>query len=230
MIFQQFLRLQDQFIEQASSLFGLRYQRFHHQRTERLQRHIVRRGAVELLVSAFHHQQMAVLHPGMKPHPVVPQFLLKVLNQHIRLFCCDMPCRMILQDISFRTNQIATHCHLARLQIDTDAGSLEWSAPFVYFRKIVSQDRHIGYFTSRMEPVGYGYQPSVPSHTGQFIHIRRFCILQERLVSQRLYSPVGHSVTQYDDVFHKLLFYTFAMLIMSANTPAAVTPAPAPYP
>ena len=38
------------------------------------------------------------------------------------------------------------------------------------------------------------------------------------------------SVTQYDDVFHKLLFYTFAMLIMSANTPAAVTPAPAPYP
>src|SRR5699024_7355610 len=73
-----------------------------------------------------------------------------------------------------RTNQIATHCHLARLQIDTDAGSLEWSAPFVYFRKIVSQDRHIGYFTSRMEPVGYGYQPSVPSHTGQFIHIGVF--------------------------------------------------------
>ena len=173
---------------------------------------------------------MTILHACIETHPLITQMFLQVLHQYIGFFRCDVSGRMVFNMIAFNANDVTTHCHLARFQIYTDAGSFQRSSSFINFRQVIAQNGHIRDLTTGMETIGNSFQPSRTSHARQFIHIRRFCILQERLVSQRLYSPVGHSVTQYDDVFHKLLFYTFAMLIMSANTPAAVTPAPAPYP
>ena len=75
---------------------------------------------------------MAVLNSCMKAYAVIAQFFLQILNQYICFFCRYMSGGVILQNISFHTNQITAHCHLARFQIHTNTGSFQRSATFIY--------------------------------------------------------------------------------------------------
>lgn len=90
MICQQFLGSQDKIIYQSGCFLRLRYFRLHHERTERLQRHIMGRGAVQLFISPFYHQQMAILYTGIEMNPVRTQFFFQISNQHISFFGSDM--------------------------------------------------------------------------------------------------------------------------------------------
>ena len=151
---------------------------------------------------------MTILNSCMEAYAVIPQLFLQILNQYIRFFRRYMSGRVILQNLSFHANQITTHRHFSRFQVYTDTGCFERPASFIHFRKIISQHGHIGNFTTRMETFGNSYQTSIAPHACQLIHIRRLRILQKRLVSQGLHRPVGHSVSQYNNMLH---FFNFLM-------------------
>ena len=63
---QQVLRSHNQPVQQIGGFLRFGNQRLHQIRTEGLQRDIVRRHASHVFVSAFHHQQMPVLHAGIE--------------------------------------------------------------------------------------------------------------------------------------------------------------------
>ena len=76
MIFQKLLRFQNQVIEQIRGFLRLRHFGFHHERTERMQGHIVRRGTIHMLIASLDDQKMAILHTGMELHTFVAQVFL----------------------------------------------------------------------------------------------------------------------------------------------------------
>ena len=126
---------------------------------------------------------MTILYACMEAYAFVPQFLLQETNQHIGLFGGDVSRRMILQYFPFHAHQITAHRHLARLQVDTDAGGFEHAAPFVHVRQVIPQHRHVGDFAAGMKTFGHGNQTSVSSHAGELVHIRRIGILQQSLAA-----------------------------------------------
>ena len=127
---------------------------------------------------------MTILHACIETHPLITQMFLQVLHQYIGFFRCDVSGRMVFNMIAFNANDVTTHCHLARFQIYTDAGSFQRSSSFINFRQVIAQNGHIRDLTTGMETIGNSFQPSRTSHARQFIHIRRLGILHQRLTAQ----------------------------------------------
>ena len=81
--------------------------------------------------------------------------MVQGLDQLIRLFRRDVSGRVILQDFPLHTDDVATHGHLAWLQLHSDAGSLQDTAALIDLRQVIAQDCHIGHFTPRMKTIGH---------------------------------------------------------------------------
>ena len=71
MVGQQFLRFQNQVVQQVRSFLCFGHFCLHQTVTERRARHIMRRRTTQVLVSAFNDQQMAVLHSRIKMYAPV---------------------------------------------------------------------------------------------------------------------------------------------------------------
>ena len=89
-----------------------------------MQRHVVRRSTVYALVAAFNHQQVPIRDTGVKAHPIRAQSLIQIADQRIGLLGRDMSSGVILQHLSLHTDKVATHSHIARLQLHPHAGRL----------------------------------------------------------------------------------------------------------
>ena len=126
--------------------------------------------------------------------------LLKVFYQHVRFLCSNVPGRMILDIVSLDADNIAAHRHLTWLQVHTDARRLQRTAAFVHLRQVIAQNGHIRHLTAGMKSLGHRHQPSHTSHACQLVHIGSCSRLQQGFASQSLHGPVGHTITQDDDV------------------------------
>ena len=128
-------------------------------------------------------------------HSIAAQMLLKILYQHITFFGFQPTTRVIFQDVTFHTNQIAAQSQITCFQFNPNAGSLQRTSTFINHMLVVSQNTAVGYFTSRMEAIRYCLQKTISSPTGKLVKIRCVSILQESLSSQSLGMPVCHTIT-----------------------------------
>ena len=175
---QQFLRFKNKCIQQIGSFLSFRTFSLNHIRAERLQRNVMRRNAMKMLVTAFYYQQMTVLNPCIEMYPVSSKSFFKEFNKFVSLFRRDMSCRMIFKSFSFNTYNIATHSHISRLKIDTDACSFKHSASLIHRRQVISHYRHVCNLAAWMKTVGYCLQHTCTSHSCKLIHIWSLCVLQ----------------------------------------------------
>ena len=182
MLGKELLRTQDEVVDEVGSGLRLGHLGLDHQRAERLQGHIVGRGAMQALVASLDDEQVAVLHTGVKAHALIAQMLLQVLYQHIGLLGGDMSRRVVLEDIALDAHEVAAGSNLIRSEVYTDIGRLEHSPTLIYFVEVVAKDRHIGHLAAGMEAVGHGAQHTRTPHTGQAVHIRGMGILQQCLI------------------------------------------------
>ena len=222
MVFKQDLRLVNQLGYQRTCLLCLWTFRLWHELAPGLQRYIVRRSKVYTLVTTLYHQQMAILHTCMEMHAPVAQLLVQVFDQYIGILGFQASAGMIPDNITVQRHKVASQGEIAILQPDTYGCSLQRSAPLIHYMLVVTQYAAVGNLTARMETVGNGLQQAVTPHTGKLVGIRRMRMLQQRGSAKSLVVPVGHTVSQYNDMLHQ------ASDMISAKTPAAVTPAPAP--
>ena len=224
MVLEQLLALQHQVTKQC----GRRRSLVHpvlglgHILAPRLQGDVVRRSAMDVLVAALHDQQVAILDAGVEVDAVGVEMLFQVINQDVALLRLQASARVILQQVALEAHKVATQCQVIVGQGYAYAGSLQGAPSLVDEVLVVAQDAAVGHFAARMESVGDGLEHATTAIAGQEVEVWRIGILQEGLSSQLLDRPVGHAVSKYNQMFHQ------AKLIMSANTPAAVTLAPAP--
>ena len=172
MVSQQLLGFENQVIQQISRFLCFGVFCLDQQRTVGFQWNIVGRRTIQVLVSTFYHQQMAVLYTCIEMNLFVSKLFLQILDQDIGFFRCDMSCRMVLQNFSFNANQVASHSHITRLQFYPYTGCFQRATPFVHLRQMIAHHGHVGHFASRMKSIAYGYQLSCPPHAGQCIHVR----------------------------------------------------------
>ena len=177
---------------------------------------------MDVLVAALHDQQVAILDAGVEVDAVGVEMLFQVIDQDVALLRLQASARVILQQVALEAHKVATQCQVVVGQGYAYAGSLQGAPSLVDEVLVVAQDAAVGHFAARMETVGDGLEHATTAIAGQEVEVWRIGILQEGFSSQLLDRPVGHAVSKYNQMFHQ------AKLIMSANTPAAVTLAPAP--
>ena len=225
MVREKFLRTQDQFIQQVRRRLSFGALRLDQQGLPGLEGMVVGRGAFDALVASLDDQQVPVLDAGIEMNPLAAEFLLKETDEDIALFRAQVAGRVVFDFSVFEANQVAADGHIPVFEGNADAGGLERSSSFEDLVLVVAEDGGVGHFAAGMHVIGNRLEQAAASHAGEGIHIRSVCRLQEGLSAQPLVGPVGHAVSYGDNVLHN---YMFAMLMMSAKTPAAVTLAPAP--
>jgi hypothetical protein len=143
-----------------------------------LERYVVRRGAVEVLVASADDQQVAVLHSRIEMNVFVAQLLLEKADEDVGLFCSDMSCGVVLDDVTFNADDVTPHRHIARFQVDTNIGSLENAPSLINLREVVGEDGEVRHFAAGMKAIGNSLESPVTSLLGKQIHIRCMGMLQ----------------------------------------------------
>ena len=185
-VLQQCLRAEDEGVQQVGRLAGRQVgssfgradvlragHGFHQKGTPGLQGDVVGRYALDALVAAADDEQVAVLHAGVEVDAVIAQFGLQVSYQHVGLWGGDVSGGVVLQQVAFQTDQVAAHGHLARPEVDADAGGFEDAAAFVHFREVVAHDGHVGHLAAGVEACGHGDEPACSPHACQQVHVGR---------------------------------------------------------
>src|SRR5574344_537723 len=133
---------------------------------------------------------------------------------------------MVFYPSILNANQIASHGHFSFLNFYTNTGSFERTPTFKIGSDIITQQTHIGNFASRGKAFRNSGQHATSAIFSQKIHIGGFGCLHGGFPIQLDTWFIGHSITEYNQVFHT--YRMLAMLMISAKTPTAVTLAPAP--
>ena len=165
---------------------------------------------------------MTILHTCVEMHAFVAQLLVQILDQDIGILGFQTSARVVLDNVAVKGNQVAAQCEIILVQLDAYGSGLKRTASLIHNMLVVTQDAAVCDLASRMETVGNSLQQAIPAHAGKLVAVWCMCILQQRGSAKSLVMPVGHAVSQYNDVLHQ------ASDMISAKTPAAVTPAPAP--
>ena len=183
---------------------------------------------------------MPVLYSLDEVNVGTAQFLFEPVCQPSALVRSEMAAVVVLYPAAFHTDDIAAHGQVARLKIVADTRRFKGAAPFIYLVLVVTEDAAVCHLTAWQEPVGHGNQSAAASLPRQHIHVWGVGILQRGLSTEPFHPVVCHSVAQDYYVLHILICsfwqpadksaYILAIDIILAKTPAAVTPAPAPYP
>ena len=135
---------------------------------------------------------------------------------------------MILYFVVRQGDDITPYSHVFRLHLIANACCLKRAAAFINLVKIISQDGCICHLTTRTVAVGNCYQSATTTFFCQHVHIWSVSILKKGFPSKFLHCMVCHAITKNNYMFHKNDITCWLIDIMLANTPAAVTPAPAP--
>ena len=88
------------------------------------------------------------------------------------------------------------------IQFHPDAGGFERSPALIYQSLVVAEYAAVCHLATRVESVGYRPEQSVAPHPGKCVEVWRVGILQEGLSAKFIVPPVGHAVTEYNNVFH----------------------------
>lgn len=131
-----------------------------------------------MLVAALDYQEMPILHSCIEMYAVIAQVLLQITYQHVTLFRLKPSAGMILQQVTFQTNQIATHSQVVRCQFHTYAGCFQRATPFVHNMLVISQYTAVGHLATGMESIGHRLQQSIASVTCKKIKAGSIGILQ----------------------------------------------------
>ena len=157
MVLQEFLTLENQLVQEVGcittadvSLFAsnLRQDRFHHQLVPFLVGMVMRRSAVDMLVSVLHHQEVAVLDAGNKLDIRIffAEGIVEILDEHIRIFRFQVTTVVGDNLAVLHIDDVAAQCKVGRLQFIADAGSFERSASLVNLVLVIAHDRAVCYF------------------------------------------------------------------------------------
>ena len=201
---QEFLTAPDEFAQEAGGVLRLGALRLGQLVGPGLQGHVVRRRAVDALVAALNHQQMAVLHAGTEMHAVVAEHLLQIADERVALLRLQTAAGMILQDVALHADEVAAQGQVALLQLHADGGGLQGAAPLIHLMLVVAQDAAVGHLAAGMEAIGHRLQQAVAPVAGQPVHVGHVGMLQQGFPSEVIAVPVGHAVAENDDMFHTL--------------------------
>ena len=236
MLAQQVLTPEDEFIEQLAGLLALRQFGAGQFRPPRLTHFVMRRGTMHMLVAATYLEQVAV-GDAFKELNILPrerclaleggQLLIQVFDQHRSLLVRDITRRVVLDIVPLQADDVAAHGHLVVRDRHLHRGCLQRPTTLKDLSHVIAQQSEVGYLRPRVEALGHSGQSAVDALSGNAVNVRFYSRLQRCLVAQLLNGFVGGSIGQDDEVFH-VFYLIFAILIISANTPAAVTAAPAP--
>ena len=149
------------------------------------------------------------------------------MEQHVGLFGLQVPTMVVLDEPVLQLDDVAAEGEVVGVQVIADACGLKGATSFINLILIIAQDGAVGHLRPWQIAFGNGGQATCTPFTRQHVHIRSVGILQQSLAAQTVHGVISHAVSQDNDVFHA---YTLAIDMMLANTPAAVTLAPAPYP
>ena len=164
----------------------------------------MRRGALHSFVTSLDDQEVTVLHSCIEMDAVCGQVLVEKVDELVSLLRFEASTGVVLQDVAFDADEVATQGKVARLQFDTNAGGFEWAAPFVDPMLVVAEDATVSHFRTGMEAFGNGFQKSASTLCGQPVHCRRVGILEQCLALQLVTRPVGHAVAKNNEMLQKV--------------------------
>ena len=125
---------------------------------------------------------------------VAIEMLFEILYQDVGFLRLQTSTAVILQQVAFETNEVATQRQIVVGKFDTNACGLQWPTTFIDKMLVIAEDAAVSNFTARMESVGDSLQHATTPITCQKIEMRRVGILQKGLSSQLLNRPIGHAV------------------------------------
>ena len=131
MLCQQVLTAKNEVCEQLCCFLCLGTFCTEHIVSPRFEWDVVRRCATKMLVASFDNQQMPVLYACIEVNSLRAKLLLKEAHQHISLFRFKPSTRMILQEVAFEANQIATQSQVIFRKFYANARCLKRSATFI---------------------------------------------------------------------------------------------------
>ena len=67
-------------------------------------------------------------------------------------------------------------------KVDADVGRFEHSPALVHGGHVVAQHGHVGYLASGMKAISHGLEHTRATHTGQAVHMRGMCMLQQGFI------------------------------------------------
>lgn len=155
-------------------------------------------------------------------HALGTEFLLKVLYEYVGILCLQTTTRVVAQQVAIQGDEVATQGEVVVSEIHANAGGLQRTTTLVDQMLVITKDATIGHLATGMEAICHGAQKATSAHACQTVEIRCMSMLKQGLSTQCLVVPIGHAIAKDYNMFHH------ANDIMSANTPAAVTDAPAP--
>ena len=158
MLCQQILTAKDEVGEQSGSLFCFGTFSFEYVFAPRLQGNIVRRRAMQMLVAALDDQQVPILNACIEVEALRAKLFLKEANQHVAFFRLKPSAGMVLQEIAFETNQVATKGKVVFSEFHTDACCLKRSSAFIDKVLVITEDAGVGNLATGMEAVGNGLE------------------------------------------------------------------------
>ena len=140
MLCKQFLTAKDKVCEKPCCFLCFGTFCLEHIVSPRFERDIVRRRATKILVATFYDQEMPVLNACIEMNFVRAKIFLKETNQYITFFRLKPAARVVLQEVAFEANQIATQSKVVFLQFHTDACRFKWSTTLIDKVLVVTKD------------------------------------------------------------------------------------------
>ena len=165
-----------------------------------------------MLVATTDNEQMAILDACDEKYSVAPivfhdvgvvaEVLIQEFNQLVAVLSLKVATIMSNDDAIVHGNDIAAQGEVARLHFVADGGCFQRSPTFIDDVEVVAEDSRVGYLRTRQISFGHSNQSAAATLACQQIHIGSMCVLQKGFSPERLYSMVGHAVTQNNDSFH----------------------------
>ena len=154
---------------------------------------------------------MAILDATDELHPFAAlalvdglgQRLVQIVDQHAGILRLQVTAVMGDDLAIFKGDDVTAYGEVVGLHVVADAGSLQRSAALVHLVQVVAQDGGVGHLTARRESFRHGDESARAAVLCEKVHHGLVGSLQQRFATQSLHGVVGHSITQYDDMFHK---------------------------
>ena len=149
---------------------------------------------MDVFVASFYDQKIAILHSCVEVNALVVEMLTQILYQNVGFLCLQTAARVILQEVAFKTYEIAAQSQIVVGKLHTNAGSLQRTASFIHQVLVVAKDAAVGNLTTRMKAIGHSLKHSTTTIASKKVEMWSIGILQEGLASQCLNRPICHSV------------------------------------
>ena len=158
---------------------------------------------MEMLVPSLNDKEIAILHACIEVDAVTIEVFLQIPYQDIGLLRLQTPTTVILQQIAFETDEVATQGQIVVGKFNAYACGFQRTTTLIDEMLVIAKNTAVGDLTAWMESVGNRLQHTTAPIACKEVEIWRVGILQEGLSAQFLNRPVGHTIGEDDEMLRR---------------------------